>query len=177
MVLKNVKCDWIYIQSPDENGNYRIAFEVDEAQKAEIDRELEAVAKENGTTLDKCDWKGSYKLTEQGKHTYGAKSKALITTKTGEQKQIQVPVFNIHAQRIASEDVPSIANGAIMNLCLKPYFAKYKSKKGVQLGLQSVQLIKYEIYGGLNPFSDESSDAPFDSAAGATDDAPGEDLF
>lgn len=160
MILKNVKASWLYINRVDDNGNYRVSFEVSKEQDAEIKALLEKVAVDNGVKLSDCDWCGSRK-EEAGVITYGAKASQVITTKKGETKEIELPVYNIKAQRYTKEEVPSVKNGATINISVEPYFAKHKQKKGVMLGLKSLQLVSFELYEGENPFKDETSDNNF----------------
>lgn len=162
MILKNVKANWLFINRVDDNGNYRVSFEVTKDQDAELKAALEEVAKANNTSLKDCDWSGSRK-EENGVITYSAKASQEITLKDGTKKTVELPVFNIKAQRLTAEEVPGVKNGATVNISVEPYFAKHKAKKGVMLGLRSIQLLKYELYEGENPFKDESDDAPFGS--------------
>lgn len=162
MILKNVRANWLFINRVDDNGNYRVSFEVTKEQDAELRALLEEVAKANNTSLKDCDWSGSRK-EENGVITYSAKASQEITLKNGTRKTVELPVFNIKAQRLTDEEVPGVKNGAIVNVSVEPYFAKHKAKKGVMLGLRSIQLLKYELYEGENPFQDESTDNDFGS--------------
>lgn len=162
MILKNVKANWLFINRVDDNGNYRVSFEVTKEQDAELKALLEEVAKANNTSLKDCDWFGSRK-EENGIITYGAKASQEITLKDGTKKIVELPVYNVRAQRLTAEEVPSVKNGAIVNVSVEPYFAKHKARKGVMFGLRSIQLLKYELYEGDNPFKDESGDSPYDS--------------
>lgn len=160
MILKNVTANWLFINRVDDNGNYRVSFEVTKEQDAELKAALEEVAKANNTSLKDCDWSGSRK-EENGVITYSAKASQEITLKDGTKKTVDLPVYNIRAQRFADGEIPSVKNGATVNVSVEPYFAKHKAKKGVMLGLRSIQLLKYELYEGDNPFKDESKDIPF----------------
>lgn len=162
MILKNVRANWLFINRVDDNGNYRVSFEVTKEQDAELRASLEEVAKANNTSLKDCDWSGSRK-EENGVITYSAKASREITLKNGTRKTVELPVFNIKAQRLTDEEVPGVKNGAIVNVSVEPYFARHKAKKGVMLGLRSIQLLKYELYEGENPFQDESTDNDFGS--------------
>lgn len=162
MILKNVRANWLFINRVDDNGNYRVSFEVTKEQDAELRALLEEVAKANNTSLKDCNWSGSRK-EENGVITYSAKASQEITLKNGTRKTVELPVFNIKAQRLTDEEVPGVKNGAIVNVSVEPYFAKHKAKKGVMLGLRSIQLLKYELYEGENPFQDESTDNDFGS--------------
>lgn len=169
MILKNVKTDWLFINRPDDNGNYRVTFTVTKEQDAELVAAMETLAQENGVKLKDCDWQGSRK-EENGVIQYSAKTSRVITLKkTGETKEVDLPVYNVKAQLLKPEEVPSVKNGAITNVSIEGYFAKYKQKKGVMLGLRSIQLISYEIYEGDNPFTDESGKSDFGNES--------EDLF
>lgn len=165
MILKNVKANWLFINRVDDNGNYRVSFEVTKEQDGEIKKLLEEVAQANGASLKDCDWAGSRK-EENGVISYAAKASREITLKDGQKKIVDLQVYNIKAQRIETEQVPNVANGAIVNVAVEPYFAKHKAKKGVMLGLRSVQLLKYELYES-NPYKDESEDNSYDSEEGS----------
>ena len=166
MILKNVKTDWLFINRPDDNGNYRVTFTVTKEQDAELVSAMEKLAQENGVKLKECDWQGSRK-EEDGVIQYSAKaSRVILLKKTGETKEVDLPVYNVKAQQFKPEEVPNVRNGAVTNISVEPYFAKYKQKKGVMLGLRSIQLISYEIYEGENPFTDESGAAGFSNEEG-----------
>lgn len=165
MILKNVKANWLFINRVDDNGNYRVSFEVTKEQDAELKALLEVVAEANHTTLKDCDWSGSRK-EENGVITYSAKSSREITLKNGSKKTVELPVFNIKAQRLTDEEVPGVKNGATVNVSVEPYFVSHRAKKGVMLGLRGIQLLEYELYEGENPFKDESGDIPFDPEDG-----------
>lgn len=165
MLIKNVKAEWLFLNRTDDNGKYRVTFYPNAEQNAEIKKALAQCAKENGVNIKDCQWKGGYKETENGV-TYTAKKAALITNKKGEEVETTPNVYNIHAQKLKPEEVPSVANGATINIDLNTYFVKSKMGKGAMLGLNGVQLLAYEVYqgGGENPFSDESGESEFSAA-------------
>ena len=156
MVLKNVKTSWAFLHAPDDNGNYRVTFEVTKEQKDELLKAMQAVAKNAGVSeLDKCDWQGSFRIDKvSGKETFSAKCSKTFRNKKGEEVNRVFKVYDLRAKEM--ELVPQIANGAIMNISIEPYFVTYKQKKGVMLSLQSVQLVDYDVYSGGNPFIDEA---------------------
>lgn len=152
MIVKQVRADFCFLGRPDDNNNYRLKFYPKNIQA--LHDEMEQIAKQNGTTRKECDWWGSFKEED---NSFAAKASAEFTNRKGETIQNKIPVYDIHARKL--EEVPSIANGAILNIEIEPYFCKYKNKKGVMLGLRSVQLIEYKVYAGGNPYSDESGEA------------------
>lgn len=155
MKINNVKASWLFLDQPDDNSNYRVSFLANKELEKQIDAELSRVAKENGFELDKLDWKGSKKKDEEsGLAIYTAKASSQITRKNGETVERKLSVYDIHAERMAN--LQKIANGATINLVVEPYFVKYKQKKGVMLGLRSVQLLGWQIYEGENPYEDMS---------------------
>lgn len=154
MVVKNVECQWIFLKSPDENNKFRVEFKVTKEQKDEIFAEMERVAQSVGKKLDDCDWKGSFKDTE-GVLTFKAATLQKGTKKNGQEFEKTIPVYDLYAQKM--EEIPDIGNGSIMNVAFTPYWSTHKNKKGVMLGLDSVQLIKLEEWKVSNPFSDESN--------------------
>lgn len=165
MVIKNVKLRWAFISRPDEQGNFRATFEVTPEQEAEIDAELDALCKENNKQLDKVDWRGSKKVSDNGIITYSAKCAKVFKNKQGEEIQRDLPVYDKKAVRL--EEVPNIANGAIANLDVNFYYAKYKQKCGVMISLKAVQLIKFEEYNGVNnfePVDDDTSSSVSDDS-------------
>lgn len=180
MLVKNVKANWLFIDRVDDNGKYRVTFYPSEEQDKQIRKMLAECAKQNGVDIKDCAWKGGYKLDDEGKVTYTAKAAAVYTNKKGIEVERKLSVFNIHAQKFTDDEVPSVANGAIVNLDLNPYFVKSKMGKGAMLGLNAVQLIDYEIYqgGGANPFADESEENAFKTPASeSSEDDEGVDLF
>ena len=170
MLVKNVKADWLFLNRTDDNGKFRVTFYPTAEQDAEIRKALAQCAKENGVNIKDCQWKGGYKETENGV-SYTAKASEVFTNKKGVEVIRALPVFNIHAQRFPDGEVPSVANGAMVNLDLGTYFVKSKMGKGAMLGLQAVQLLSYEVYqgGSSNPFADESGETPFTADDGAVD--------
>lgn len=154
MVVKNVECQWIFLKTPDENGKFRVEFKVTKEQRDEIFAEMERVAQGVGKKLEDCDWKGSFKDTE-GVLTFKAATLQKVTKKNGQEFEKSVPVYDVYAQKM--EEIPNIGNGSIMNIAFTPYWSAHKNKKGVMLGLDSVQLIKLEEWKAINPFTDEST--------------------
>ncbi len=182
MLIKNVKATWLFLNRVDDNGKYRVTFYPNKEQDKQIKKLLADCAKENGSDIKDCQWKGGYKLDDAGEVTYTAKATAYFTNKQGIEVERKVNVFNIHAQKFAEGEVPNVANGAIVNLEVNPYFVKSKMGKGAMLGLNAVQLIEYEIYqgGGGNPFADESADNAFKAEAtpaSESSDDGGVDIF
>lgn len=157
MVVKKAKTSWAFISRPDDNGNYRIAFTLDKEQTQALEAELEKVAQENGKSKDKCDWFGSKKVDEAtGDIWFSAKCKKEFTSKSGELIQRELKVYDSRAKEMSP--IPNVANGAVCNISISPYFVTYLKKCGVMLNLNSVQLLSYEEYAGGNPFEDESAE-------------------
>ena len=163
MLIKNVVANWLFIKNPDDNGNYRIEFEVDDKQEKEIMDVLKECAENAKVKFSECDWKGSFKEHENGVHSFGAKCSSEFVNKKGETIKRELDVYNINAQKLTHDEIPIVANGATINLVVEPYYCEYKRKKGVMLGLRSVQLLQYKEYTQENPYVDESGDCPFDS--------------
>ena len=158
MIFKNVVTQYAFISNPDDNGNYRVAFKgQDEDTNKAIEKALEDFAKEKNCVDP--DWWGSFNA-ESG--FYGAKCSSSFTTKKGENVEMERPVYNRHAQRL--DEVPAIANGAIMNIEVEPYYCEYKKKKGIMFGLRSVQLLEYQEY-VKNPYSDVDSNMEDEDAS------------
>lgn len=155
MLIKNVKVDWAFISREDDNGNYRVTFEVDEEKDKEIQENLKELIKSNGKDPNTADWLGSRKI-DNNIITYTAKCAKEFTNKKGETIERKLPVFDVKAREF--ENVPNIRNGAIANLVIEPYFAEFKKKYGAMISLRSIQLIKYEEYTAENPFKDESQE-------------------
>ncbi|HEC1823323.1 TPA: hypothetical protein R1765_001947 [Campylobacter coli] len=166
MLIKKVKASWLYIGRTDDNDNYRVTFEVDKDLDKTIMDALGETLRESGSksSINKCDWRGS-RSEKEGVITYSAKCSRVFKNKKGEEVIRSLPVYDIKANLLDENTVPqSIANGAIINLVVEPYYTKYKNKEGVMLGLRSVQLIDYEEFTGDNPYeneSDEDDNAPF----------------
>ena len=157
MIIRNVVANWLFINKPDENGKYRLQFIVDEKQKSELETKMIEVAHNNGVKdVSKLNWWGSYKEDDEGNDTFGCKANSNFVSKKGENIEFILPVYDKRAQKM--DEVPSIANGATINVEVNPYYVEYKGKKGVMLGLRSVQLLKYEEYSRENPYSNECED-------------------
>lgn len=168
MLLKNVTIDWAFISQPDENGKYRITIRSDERVYKEIMSIVEAYAKEEKIDLSKCKYIASYKEDPQG-NTFGAKANSTYTNKKGETKEFKLPVYDIKGRLI--DDVPFVANGALVNCVIEPYKYTYQKTQGIMLGLRSVQLLNYTEYENANPYQDESGDNPYSSES-TTDQKP-----
>ena len=163
MVVKNVKLSWAFISRVDDNGNFRVSFEVTPEQSAEIDAELAKICAENNKDFSKADWQGSKKVSEDGTIIYSAKCAKVFKNKQGEEIQRELPVYDKKAVKM--EVVPNIENGAIANVEVAPYFVKYKQKSGAMLSLKALQLISYTEYAGGNKFEAiEDDEAPFDTS-------------
>lgn len=157
MVLRKAETSWAFISRPDDNGNYRIAFTLSEEEQDKLEKDLERVLQENGKKKSDCDWFGSRKVDEEtGKVWFSAKCKKEYTSKKGDVIVRELKVYDARAKEM--EPVPNIANGAICNISVSPYFVTYLKKSGVMLNLNSVQLLTYEEYEGANPFEDESAE-------------------
>lgn len=157
MILKKAETSWAFISRADDNGNYRVSFTLDKDTEAALEQELEKIAKENGKTKAQCDWFGSKKVDEEtGKVWFSAKCKKEFTSKKGETIQRELKVYDARAKEMSP--VPNIANGAICNISVSPYFVTYLKKCGVMLNFNSIQLLSYEEYEGANPFEDESAE-------------------
>ncbi|EGV1471110.1 hypothetical protein JF110_001849 [Campylobacter jejuni] len=178
MLLKNVKASWLFIKNPDDNGNYRVTFEVSKEQDAEILDILDDTVKQRGVgSIKDCDWQGSRSVNDETKAiTYTAKCSETFKSKKGEEISRDLPVYDIKAIKLDKEKIPNVANGAIINIVVEPYYAEYKKKKGAMIGLRSIQLLQYTEYKGENPFEDESGeDNPFKPSNTSNDDESGED--
>lgn len=159
MRITNVKAQWLFIDAPDDNNNYRVTIVATPELSKQIDEELDKLAQTKGLQLSQCDWKGSKKIAEDtGEITYTAKCGTTIKKKDGSIVERKLAVFDERAQRL--NPVPKVTNGAIINLVIEPYFAEYKKKKGVMLGLRNLQLVKWEEYEGDNPYEDLVGDEP-----------------
>lgn len=169
MIVSKVIGKWMFINRPDEEGRYRVTFEVNEEQDKIIQKALNEVLKTKGIAPgpDSVDWYATRKESDEGVISYGAKCSKSITRKDGTLVERILPVYNYTAVRYTEDGVPTPANGALINIEIEPYFVEYKKKKGVMLNLRSVQLLKYEDYTSPNPYSDESdeySDTPQDTS-------------
>lgn len=161
MLVRKVRASWLFINKVDDNGNFRVTFEVDKKLDKELWAELDAVADQHNLSLQSdCEWTGSRK-EENGKITYTAKCAREFTNKKGETIVRELPIYNEKAQLLKPEELFDVANGALINLVVEPYYAKHKNKKGVMFGLRSVQLIEYKEYMGENPYEDETGENPY----------------
>lgn len=161
MIIKNVKAYWLFINRPDENGKYRLTFDVTKEQFDVLYESTLKVAEANGVKIEDLAWYMGYKQNEiTGQRSVSCKASHTFTSKQGEEITFTLPVYNKKAVKFDPEAVPLVANGAIINVEVDPYFVKYKGKKGIMLGLRSVQLLDYEEY-NANPYQDESGENPY----------------
>jgi hypothetical protein len=81
---------------------------------------------------------------------------AEYTKADGEKVKNTLKVYDVYAREL--DNIPNLANGAIMNVSLNAFITEYQGKKGVSLGLQKVQLIDYKEYdGGGDEFEAEAN--------------------
>lgn len=160
MVLKNVVVNWAFIAEPDEEGLYRVQFEINkksadyEALIAEMQKCMQSASKKK----EDITWWAGFKDHETNPDVvlFNAKTRDEYKDKrSGETKKRTLPVFDIYARKYADGEVPRIANGAICNIDVSPYFASFHNKFGIMLGLRSVQLMQFEVY-SQNPYQDET---------------------
>ena len=185
MILKNVKTSWAYISEPDENGNFRVTFEVNEEQDKVLKKVLTDCLKEKGKDPNKADWLGSRKdasENEEGVTTYSCKCAKVFTTKSGQEKTRELPVYDKHARRLNPEDIPNIRNGAICNVDVDVYFASYMKKYGAMLSFRGLQLISYEEFSPECKFEAVDEDEGgenrgFKNESKDNDDEYNEDIF
>lgn len=170
MILRNVELSWAKL-TPDHldlNGNYSVTFTISAEQEKEMQKAFQAVCEKVGKTMDKMQWFGTRKELEFGRVEYTAKTKtSFVDKKTNATKEKVVRVYDKHARLF--ESIPNIANGAIGNIEFNPFYSQFQKKQGISLGLNSLQLLKYEEFGGENPYKDESGDNAFDSEQNADD--------
>lgn len=160
MILKNVVVNWAFIAEPDDEGLYRIQFEIIKKTPDYelLMSEMQKCMQNAGKQKSDITWWGGYKPheTDPDIALFNAKTRDEFKDKrSGETKKRTLPVFDIFAKRFADGTVPKIANGAICNVEVSPYFASFHNKNGIMLGLRSVQLMQFEVY-SQNPYSDES---------------------
>ena len=160
MVLKNVVVNWAFIAEPDDEGLYRIQFEISKKSEdyALLIAEMQKCMTSAGKSKGEITWWAGFKDHESNPDIalFNAKTRDEYKDKrTGETKKRTLPVFDVFAKQYPQGEVPRIANGAICNVELSPYFASFHNKFGIMLGLKSVQLMQFEIY-SQNPYSDES---------------------
>lgn len=161
MILKNVIVNWAFISEPDDEGFYRVQFEI---SKKSADYELLIVEMQKcmiavGKKKEEITWWSGFKEHETDPDIvlFNAKTRDEYKDKrTNEIKKKTLPVFDIYAKRYADDAVPRIANGAVCNVEVSPYFASFHNKHGIMLGLRSVQLMQFEIY-SQNPYQDETN--------------------
>lgn len=182
MILKNVIVNWAFIAEPDDEGLYRVQFEISKksADYEMLIAEMQKCMGAAGKKKEDITWWAGFKEHETNPDValFNAKTRDEYKDKrSGETKKKTLPVFDIYAKRYAEGEVPRIANGAVCNVEVSPYFASFHNKHGIMLGLRSVQLMQFEIY-SQNPYQDEtknqkpSSDTPsisYNSASGSED--------
>lgn len=160
MVLKNVVVNWAFIAEPDEEGLYRIQFEISKKSEdyALLIAEMQKCMTNAGKSKGDITWFAGFKDHESNPDIalFNAKTRDEYKDKrTGETRKRALPVFDVFAKQYGQGQVPRVANGAICNVEVSPYFASFHNKFGIMLGLRSVQLMQFEIY-SQNPYSDES---------------------
>lgn len=160
MVLKNVVVNWAFIAEPDEEGLYRIQFEISKKSEdyALLIAEMQKCMATAGKSKSDITWWAGFRDHESNPDIalFNAKTRDEYKDKrTGETRKRALPVFDVFAKQYGQDQVPKVANGAICNVEVSPYFASFHNKFGIMLGLRSVQLMQFEIY-SQNPYSDES---------------------
>lgn len=160
MVLKNVVVNWAFIAEPDDEGLYRIQFEISKRSEdyALLIAEMQKCMTSAGKSKGDITWWAGFKDHESNPDIalFNAKTRDEYKDKrTGETRKRALPVFDVFAKQYAQGEAPRVANGAICNVEVSPYFANFHNKFGIMLGLRSVQLMQFEIY-SQNPYSDES---------------------
>lgn len=171
MVISKVIGKWMIIKIPDDDGRFRVTFEVNKEQDKVIQKALNEVLKEKGVALGTEDWYATRKVSDDGVVSYCAKCSKDIKRKDGTLIGRALPVYNNSAIRYREEEVPTPANGALINIEVRPYFVEFKKKRGVMLNLRSVQLLRFEEYASPNPYHDESSEYP-NASQSATEPTP-----
>lgn len=163
MTLQEVVVNWAFIAEPDQEGLYRIQFEINKnsADYAELKSEMEACIFKNGKKKEDITWWSGYKEHESLKDVvcFNAKTNSIFRDKrTGETKKRTLMVYDVNADPYPVPDIPKIQNGAICNVDVNPYFVSFHNKFGVMLGLKTIQLLKFQLYSQApyNPFKNQS---------------------
>lgn len=160
MILRNVVVNWAFIAEPDDDGLFRLQFEINKKSEdyelliAEMHKCMQAAAKKR----EDIAWWSGFKEHETNSDIvlFNAKMRDEYKDKrTNEVRKRKLPVFDVFANQYKENEIPRIANGAICNVEISPYFASFHNKYGIMLGLRSVQLMQFEVY-SQNPYSDES---------------------
>lgn len=159
MLLKNVKTEWAYISTPNQNGKYTVTLRPTEDQIDAIDSLLQETWQDEFGTKKQPAWFGSKKEDDNGVRFVANKTAKYI--KDGEEVKNDLKVYDIYANEL--KDVPNVANGSVMNLSLNAYITEYQGKRGVSLGLQKVQLVSYTVYDGGGDEFEAEAELPQDT--------------
>lgn len=143
MKLNNVVIEWAKLASPDENGKYSVTILPNPTQQKELEEYLNGIWVEEYGTKKEPAWLGGRKELEGGKVRFVAtrKAKRLVNEVEVDNRP---KIVNALAVAYPANEVPRVSNGAIVNLLLHGYITEYQGKKGVSLGLNGVQLVKFE---------------------------------
>lgn len=163
MILRDVVVNWAFIAEPDDEGLYRLQFELikeSEDYKLLI-AEMQKCMQSAGKKREDITWWAGFKPHETNPDIvlFNAKTRDEYKDKrSGEVRKRKLPVFDVFANQYKDGEVPRVSNGAICNVEVSPYFASFHNKNGIMLGLRSVQLKQFEVY-SQNPYSDESKNS------------------
>jgi hypothetical protein len=143
MKLNNVVIEWAKLASPDDNGRYSVTILPNPAQQKELEEYLNNIWVEEYGAKKTPAWLGGRKELEGGKVRFVAtrKAKRLVNEVEVDNRP---KIVNALAVAYPANEVPRVSNGAIANLSLHGYITEYQGKKGVSLGLNGVQLVKFE---------------------------------
>jgi hypothetical protein len=153
--------EWAKLAKPDKKDNkYSVVIRPTEEQQEALEDYLFGIWAEEMGTKKQPAWLGGKKELEDGTIRFTASRKA-----TKKLNEIEVPnpvkVFNKAAVELKGADIPEVANGATVILNLHGAITEYGLKKGVSLFLNSVQLVKYELFSadeGFEPIEEEDED-------------------
>lgn len=162
IVIKNVKTEWAKIAKPDESGNYVVNMICSPDQASELEAFMMSVWEEEMGGVKKPAWLGGKKELDEGWIRYVTKRVSKYKNKDGEEVAMKLVVLDRMAKEY--DVVPSVANGAIMNISLNAVVTEYKKEKGISLYINSIQLVEFEPYGNDSDFEPlDKDESDFDA--------------
>lgn len=173
MLIENVKAEWIKI-TPEtaEDGRYSLDIRPTAEQAVEIIETLQSAWEAERGQHKQPSWLGGYKEIKGENPRFTLKKKQ-YKEEDGAKILNTLKVFDRKKQLL--DKVPTIANGAIINITAYPVLTEYKKKEGISLFIGAIQLIEWQEYStddALFKNLDEEENGPAKREKASTDEIP-----
>ena len=171
--IENIKTQWAKIAEPDDRQSppkYSIDLLPNKEQQQQLEEHLISVWEYKSDP----GWFGGKKTLDDGQIKFTAK-KTAVQERQGLEVPTPLKVYNRSAVLYPANEIPRIANGAIVNVSVRAFASEFQGKKGVSLTLNSIQLVEFEPWDedGFEPLDSETKPTPdFDQLSDALDQTP-----